>query len=121
MLHAPSSLLIFDYFKQRPRTNTMTVSRREFLNTSAAAASAVALGMNWASKSFAQQQDTADIRVATIGFNGQGGAHVQRLGKKIVALCDVDEKVLNAKADQVEKSTGKRPETFTDFRKLLER
>src|SRR6476660_9681047 len=97
----------------------MTVSRREFLSTSAAAASAAALGLNWASRSFAQ--DTADIRVATIGFNGQGGAHIQRLGKNLVALCDADEQVLNAKADQVARSTGKRPETFTDFRKLLER
>ena len=76
----------------------MTFSRREFLSTSAAAASAAALGLNWASTSFAQK-DTADIRVATIGFNGQGGAHIQRLGKNIVALCDADEKVLDVVRD----------------------
>jgi predicted dehydrogenase len=97
----------------------MTVNRREFLSTSAAAASAAALGLNWASRSFAQ--DTADIRVAVIGFKGQGGSHIQNLGRNIVALCDVDETVLNQRADQMARNGGKRPETFTDFRKLLER
>jgi predicted dehydrogenase len=97
----------------------MTVSRRDFLSTSAAAASAAALGLGWASRTFAQ--DTADIRVAVIGFNGQGGSHIQHLGKNIVALCDVDETVLNRRADQMARNGRKRPETFTDFRKLLER
>ncbi len=97
----------------------MTVSRREFLNTSAAAASAAAMGLSWASRSFGQE--TADIRVAQIGFNGQGSAHIRGLGKNLVALCDVDEVVLNRKADELARGGAKRLETFTDFRKVLDR
>jgi predicted dehydrogenase len=37
-----------------------------------------------------------------------------------VALCDVDSKVLEEKAAAVEKQTGKRPQTYADFRKVLE-
>jgi predicted dehydrogenase len=75
--------------------------------------------LNWASRSFAQ--DTADIRVAVVGFNGQGGAHIQRLGKNIVALCDVDEQVLDRAANRLQEREGRTVEKFTDFRKLLER
>lgn len=97
----------------------MSVSRRDFLSTSAAAASAAALGLSWTSRAFAQ--DTADIRVAQIGFNNQGGAHIQRLGKNIVALCDVDEQVLDRAASRIQQRENRTVEKFTDFRKLLER
>ena len=66
----------------------MAVSRREFLGASAAAAAAM-LGASWAESVFAQ--DTADIRIAVIGFNGQGNGHIEASHRNIVALCDVDE------------------------------
>lgn len=97
----------------------MTISRREFLGTSAAATAAVALGTSWASRSFAQ--DTADIRIAVIGFNGQGRSHISASYRNIVALCDVDESVLANKAKEMQDKYGKKVDTFTDFRKLLER
>jgi len=95
-----------------------TVSRREFLGTSATAATAAALGLSIAGRAFAQ--DTADIRVAQIGFNSQGGNHIRSLGDHIVALCDVDEQVLNGKAQELRRG-GRTIDTYTDFRKLLER
>lgn len=97
----------------------MTVSRREFLGKTAAAASAAALGLSWASRSFAKE--VADIRLAQIGFNGQGATHIRYGMKNLVALCDVDERVLSAKAQQFAESGGKKLDTYTDFRKLLER
>jgi predicted dehydrogenase len=39
---------------------------------------------------------------------------------EIAALCDVDESVLNDRLADVEKLGGKRPQAFTDFRKLIE-
>ncbi len=78
---------------------------------------AVAVGL--ASRASAAAQD--DIRCAVIGFNGQGGSHIGRLGKQIVALCDVDERVLNSKADDLDKKIKRKVERFTDYRKLLER
>ena len=37
------------------------------------------------------------------------------------ALCDIDENVLNKRAAEFEKMTGKKPALFTDFRKVLEK
>jgi predicted dehydrogenase len=39
---------------------------------------------------------------------------------EIAALCDIDESVLNAQVAAIEKTKGKRPAAYTDFRKLLE-
>ena len=72
---------------------SMAVTRREFLGTSAAAASAAVWACALASRSFAQ--DTADIRIAQIGFNGQGKGHIKPHHQNLVALCDVDEEVLH--------------------------
>lgn len=97
----------------------MSVTRREFLGTSAAAASAAALGLSFASRAFAQ--DTADIRVAQIGFNGQGKGHIRHNHRNLVALCDVDEHVLRERAGAIQEQDGKTLDTYTDFRKMLER
>jgi predicted dehydrogenase len=98
----------------------MTVSRREFLGTSAAAASAAALGLAWAGRAFAAQ-DAADVRLAQIGFNGQGTGHIGHNHRNLVALCDVDANVLNRMADRLKRKHGYTLDTYTDFRKLLER
>jgi predicted dehydrogenase len=64
------------------------------------------------------------IRVACTGFRGRGGAHIRTIlktpGVELVALCDVDESVLNQRTKEVESAAKKRPATYTDFRKLLE-
>jgi predicted dehydrogenase len=64
-----------------------------------------------------------DIRVAVVGFNGQGHSDLGEFrkvpGVRVVALCDVDSKVL----DRVAKECSDRNEpveTYTDVRKLLE-
>jgi predicted dehydrogenase len=96
----------------------MAVSRREFLSASAAAAAATTLGVSWGSRAFAQ--DTADIRIAVIGFNSQGGGHISASHKNVVALCDVDERVLAKKSKEMADKYDRKVETFTDFRRLLE-
>jgi predicted dehydrogenase len=97
----------------------MSVTRRDFLGTSAAAASAAAFGLSWASRAFAQ--DVSDVRIAQIGFHGQGKGHIQHNHRNLVALCDVDEDVLHGMADRLKRDFGKTLDTYTDFRKLLER
>ncbi len=96
----------------------MAISRRQFLGSSAAATAAV-WSTSWTKSVFAQ--DTADIRVAVIGFNGQGSGHIEASHRNIVALCDVDERVLANKAKEMADKYGKKVDTYTDFRKLLER
>ena len=64
-----------------------------------------------------------DIRVAVIGFNGQGGGHIQRFlkipGVRIVALCDADTKVIE-KGVKMLGDKGAGVKTYQDVRKLLE-
>ena len=97
----------------------MAFTRREFLGQSAAAASAAALGLAWVDRAWADK--TSDIRLAQIGFHGQGGNHIERNHQNLVALCDVDEQVLANKADELQRKHGRKLDTYTDFRKLLER
>ena len=65
-----------------------------------------------------------DIRVAVVGVNGRGGSHISEFGGmkgvRLVALCDVDRKVLDNEAAAVEKKYGRKVETYVDIRKLLE-
>nr|MBA3480177.1 Gfo/Idh/MocA family oxidoreductase [Pirellulales bacterium] len=96
------------------------MDRRQFLGSSLGVGAAAAISMGWSNRALAA--DTADIRVAQIGFNGQGGGHIENLirNKNLVALCDVDERVLNRKFDELD-AKGHTLDKYTDFRKLLER
>ena len=64
-----------------------------------------------------------DLRLATIGFHGQGGLHIRLLrelpGVRVVALCDADRSVLDGGRRQAEK-LGQKVDTYADLRKLLE-
>ncbi|RIK83849.1 MAG: dehydrogenase [Planctomycetota bacterium] len=94
----------------------ITMHRRHFLETTlGTAAAAMTIGRHAQAAA-----STDDIRVAQIGFRGQGRGHLEKLGKHIVALCDVDEKVLDKQGQQY-KEKGQKVELFTDFRKLLQR
>ena len=93
------------------------VNRRRFVMSSVAAGTA-ALG----SSSRASANDT--VRVACVGVRGQGRTHIGRYSRmanvEIAAICDVDESILNARVADVEKTGRKRPDAYTDLRKLLE-
>ena len=62
--------------------------------------------------------------MAVVGINGRGGSHISAFGGmkgvRVVALCDVDKKVLDNKAGAFEKKSGRKVETYVDIRKLLE-
>jgi predicted dehydrogenase len=92
------------------------VDRRHFLMSS------VALPVALKASALPSQNDT--VRVAVVGFNGRGKAHISAYLKipnvEIAALCDVDESVLENGARLIEKAGKKRPATYTDFRKLLD-
>src|SRR6185369_11590437 len=91
-----------------------TPSRRNFLQT-AAAASALnqARGQN------------NRVNVAVVGVQLSGMDHVRAFARmpdvRIVALCDVDQRLFAPAVAEVERLGGYRPETETDMRRLLER
>ena len=92
------------------------VSRRRFLqNTSAVAGAAIAAPYLVPQRAFGANEK---INVGHIGVRGQGRAHFN-MGQA-VAVCDVDKQVLAAAQKTLEKKSGK-CESYTDFRKMLER
>ena len=64
------------------------------------------------------------VTVGLIGCNNQGFVDLKSFLKQpnviCAALCDIDQNVLNERAAEVEKLTGKKPLLYTDFRKLLD-
>lgn len=65
------------------------------------------------------------INVGLIGCNGMGFADLKTFlsnpGVECIALCDIDESVLNRRATDVEKIKGKKPANlYKDWRKLID-
>jgi predicted dehydrogenase len=93
-----------------------TIDRRHFLMSSVAVPAAL--------KASALPSQNNTVRVAVVGFNGRGRAHIAAYSKmpnvEVAALCDVDEAVIANGCKLLEAAGKKRPATFTDFRKLLE-
>jgi len=97
------------------------LNRRQFLRLTTASLAALTLPRTTWSRVLGANDE---IRVAVVGFHGQGKTHINSFGKikgvRIVALCDVDSEVLNAEAEKF-KSRNEIVQTFTDVRRLLER
>ena len=97
--------------------NQMT--RRGFLAGSAAAGA----GIMFSTSSRAQGAND-DIRIAVIGFNSQGGSHINGFkkmkGVRLVALCDADQKVIDKRVAELAKDDIK-VETTQDMRRIFDR
>lgn len=65
------------------------------------------------------------VRFGLIGCNGMGWsnmrAHFQMDEVECIAICDVDQRVLDRRSADVVTAQGKKPEQYKDYRKLLER
>jgi predicted dehydrogenase len=100
----------------------MTNNRRTFIKQSATAAAALSVFPTLMNAGCAGANEK--ITVGLIGCNSQGfvdlKAFLNHPRVECAALCDVDQNVLNQRAAEVEKLTGKKPTLYSDFRKLLE-
>jgi len=103
---------------------TDPLTRRSFLKQSSIlAAGAVALS---AAPAFAAAGGSANekVRLAIIGCNGRGMAHIKGFTSldncQIVAICDVDSRALRKGIAAVEKAGRPTPKGVVDIRKLLE-
>ena len=106
-------------------------SRREFLDEAFFATAMASLA---ASGAFAAEPAPVrgrrrygqgdKVRMAVIGVNGRGKAHLDGyMGQpdaEVVAICDVDLEIAERAAAAVEKKTGKKPKIYQDLRKLFE-
>ena len=92
------------------------MNRRYFLMGAGAATAALK------PNALASPNDT--VRVGIVGVRGQGKSHIREYGGmknvEIAAICDVDEQVLDERLGDVEKLGRKRPDRFTEIRRMLE-
>src|SRR5665647_245613 len=99
-------------------------SRRDFIKNSGSASVGIGLAASF-SGTLAACAPSDKIRVGLVGCNGMGFADLTAfLGNpqvECIALCDIDESVLNRRAADVEKIRGKKPANlYKDWRKLIE-
>ena len=105
------------------------MKRRYFISQSSKAAGSLALlGAIPNSLNFARTKSIAPsdkVRIAVIGCKGMGWANLKTALKlpevECVAICDVDQKVLTDRNGELEKMTGKKADTYGDYRKILDR
>jgi predicted dehydrogenase len=99
-------------------------TRRVFLKNTAMATAALGL-VPTLSSSLAGCAPSDRINVGLIGCNGMGfsdlTAFLDHPNVECLALCDIDENVLNKRAADVEKMRGKKPANlYKDWRKLID-
>ena len=96
------------------------LTRRSFLTRTALAGAALSLPARVYSQA---EGSNSDIRVAVVGFNGRGQSHISAYlgmkGVRIVALCDVDQAVLDKGVAQLA-AKNQVVTPFKDIRKLLD-
>ena len=99
----------------------MAITRRRFVQGSAAATAGLALGFPARKVRGANDQ----IRVAVVGTRGRGKTHIDWAeavdGVKVVALCDPDAKILGERAERFGKIYEHEFEQVHDYRDLLDR
>ena len=98
-----------------------TTNRRSFLQQSALATAAVSLA---GAPSLRAADANARLVLGLIGPGGMGMNHLRSLitykDVEIAYVCDADNDRANQAASVVEKSSGKRPQTVKDMRRVLE-
>lgn len=100
------------------------IDRRSFIKKSSTASAAVMVSAPFVQHSFAKTNASEVLNIAVIGIRSRGKDHYRALAKipnvKIAILCDIDQRLLPEAAEEVEKLTGNKPKTETEYRKVLE-
>lgn len=96
---------------------TTRLTRRRFLQTTAAGAAGYWFTATALSAARAADAPSGKLRIASVGVGGKGGSDVDNASHvgQIVALCDVDDNTLNGKAG---KFAGVKK--YHDFRKMFD-
>lgn len=97
-------------------------NRRAFLRTLGAAAGLGAAP--WITGALAQNSPNERINVAVMGIHSRGSDHIKIFSRipnvQVTVLCDVDERLFPKAVADLEKSSGRKPRTETDIRRVLE-
>jgi predicted dehydrogenase len=109
------------------RTPKQPTTRRTFVKQAAlGTAGLMAAPAIWTRPGFARIHTPSDeLRFGAIGVKGMGftdtNSFLQQENIRCVALCDVDDAVLTQRVADTEERQGSKPDTYKDYRKLLER
>lgn len=102
----------------------LNIDRRSFIKKSTAASASVVVSIPAIQHSFAKSKVNDTINIAVIGIRSRGKDHYRALSKipnvNITMLCDIDKRLLPEAVAEVEKLTGKKPKTETEYRKVLD-
>ena len=103
-------------------TTSQQSTRRQFLKSTAAAGAASIL-IPSADRAFGYQSANDRPIFATIGLRNQGWTITNKSFKfaDFAALADVDSKVLGANVEKTQKAQKKKPDSYKDYRKVLDR
>jgi predicted dehydrogenase len=101
------------------------VTRRDFVKAGATATAALAAASLIPGASGCDPKKDGVLRIGVIGLNGMGyydlNAFLRQPKVECAALCDIDRRVLDKRAGQVEQKTGRKPDLISDFREMLNR
>jgi len=105
----------------------MRYSRRQFVQSSAALLAVAGLASAMPGSLIAQKRRVAPsdrILIGLVGCNGMGYTDLDVLTNvpevEAIALCDVDRNVLERRAADLEKKTGKKATLYADWRALID-
>ena len=108
------------------------INRRAFLGKSGKAMMAAGLGFSGSARGANRSAITPrgslvahdTIRIGVIGLKGRGQRHIEELtrtdGAEVVAVCDVDQSVLNQRAKELEAAGNRRVDRHLDLRHMLD-
>ena len=104
----------------------MPVTRRDFAKTLALGTASFSIpGLAPGIRRFVRQKAPSDtVRFGVIGCRGMGYSNTRSLlgheGAECVALCDVDQSVIERRTADVKELSGVTPTSYGDYRALLE-
>ena len=101
------------------------LSRRRFLQTTAAASTAFPLFTVAGTKASGQVRGANDtIRLGVAGINGRGGSHIDEFtkmkGVQVTYLIDPDSRLFTSRTETVRKRGGNTPKCVQDIREALD-
>lgn len=100
------------------------INRRTFVRRSAAFSAGVVAAMAGPAVARSSDSPARRLRVAVMGVNGQGMAHIKgwmaQPGVEVAAICDVDSRAVAKAIKAVALVTGREPTAAVDIRRILE-
>jgi predicted dehydrogenase len=101
--------------------------RRDFIKQSVIGAAGITIGgIGLSAKSYSLVLGSNErVNVAVIGIRNRGKNHYRALAKvpnaNVVAICDIDQRLIPEAVAEIEKLTGNKPAVETEYRKILEK